>query len=211
MTKFVLPLILSAAVCAPAQDWAKLRLDKSPRHSEWVSVKHGDRSVETFVVYPESQGKTPVIVLIHEIFGHTDWVREVSDELAGAGYIVLAPDLLSGAGPNGQGSKAFDQSGAVQAVSHLDPEQITADLNAVADYGLRLPASNRELFVIGFCWGGGQSFRFATNRPDLRAAFVFYGPPPDKDAMARIRRRSTGFMPAMMPELGPPFPTPSAK
>jgi carboxymethylenebutenolidase len=193
MTKFVLPLILSAAVCAYAQDWAKQRLDKSPRHSEWVSVKHGDRSVETFVVYPESQGKTPVILMIHEIFGHTDWVREMADELAGAGYIVLAPDLLSGQGPNGQGSKGFDQSGAIQAVSHLNPEQITVDLNAVADYGLKLPASNRELFVIGFCWGGGQSFRFATNRPDLRAAFVFYGPPPDKDAMARIKAPVFGF------------------
>ena len=192
MTKFILLFALAAASLS-AQDWAKQRLEKSPRHSEWVTVKHGGRSVETYVVYPESKSKTPLILMIHEIFGHTDWVREMADELAEAGYIVVAPDLLSGAGANGQGSKSFDQSGAIAAVGHLNPEQITADLNAVADYGLKLPASNGKLFVAGFCWGGGQSFRFAANRPDLAAAFVFYGPPPDKDAMSRIKAPVYGF------------------
>ncbi len=192
MSKLLLLVCLLAASMS-AQDWAKERVEKSPRHSEWVTVKHDGRSVETYVVYPESNAKTPVILMIHEIFGHTDWVREMADELAAAGYIVVAPDLLSGAGANGQGSKSFDQSGAIQAVSHLNPQQITADLNAVADYGKKLPASNGKLFVAGFCWGGGQSFRFATDRPDLAAAFVFYGPPPDKDAMAHIKAPVYGF------------------
>ena len=179
-------LLLACASPVWAQDWARAKLQKSPRHGEWVTVKHDNRAVETFVVYPESKHKTPAILVIHEIFGMTDWVQDLADEIAAAGYIAVAPDLLSGMGPNGGRSSAFDQSKAMEAVSHLDADQVTGDLLAAADYGKKLPASNGKLFVVGFCWGGGQSFRFATNRPDLSAAFVFYGPPPDKDAMARI-------------------------
>jgi len=191
--KRLLLLCALASVSLSAQDWAKQKLEKSPRHREWVTVKHDGRAVETYVVYPESKSKTPVIVMIHEIFGHTDWVQEMADELASAGYIVVAPDLLSGMGANNAGSKSFDQSGAMAAVSHLPPDQVTADLNAAADYAKKLPASNGKLFVTGFCWGGGQAFRFATNRPDLAAAFVFYGPPPDKEALARIKAPVYGF------------------
>jgi carboxymethylenebutenolidase len=178
---------------AAAQDWARARLEKSSRHSEWVTVKHGDRSVETFVVYPETKHKRPVVLVIHEIFGLTDWAQEVSDEVAEAGYIAVTPDLLSGMAPGGGRTSDFAEGKATEAVSHLDPDQVTADLNAAADYALKLPASNGKLFVVGFCWGGGQSFRFATNRPDLSAAFVFYGPPPAKDAMARIKAPVYGF------------------
>jgi len=181
-----LVLALLAAQAVSAQDWAQAALEKSPRHREWVTIKHGDRSVETFVAYPESKDNTPVVLVIHEIFGMTDWVQDLADEIAAAGYIAVAPDLLSGMGPNGGRSSSLDQSKAMEAVSHLDPDQVTADLTAVADYGKKLPASTGKLFVVGFCWGGGQSFRFATNRPDLSGAFVFYGGPPDKDAMARI-------------------------
>lgn len=191
--KRLLLLCALAAASLSAQDWAKQKLEKSPRHREWVTVKHDGRTVETYVVYPESKSKTAVILMIHEIFGQTDWVQEMADELAAAGYIVVAPDLLSGMGANNAGSKSFDQSGAMAAVSHLPPDQVTADLNAVADYAKKLPASNGKLFVAGFCWGGGQSFRFATNRPDLAAAFVFYGPPPDKEALARIKTPVYGF------------------
>src|SRR5579859_7334042 len=179
--------LVGTASVASAQDWAKEKLAKSPRHSEWVTVKHDGRSVETFVVYPESKDKRPVVLVIHEIFGMTDWVQELADEVAEAGYIAVAPDLLSGMGPNGGRSSDFPQGKATEAVSHLNPDQVTGDLNAAADYGKKLPASNGKLYVAGFCWGGGQSFRFATNRADLAAAFVFYGPPPEKDAMARIQ------------------------
>lgn len=182
-----------AAPFASAQDWAKAALAKSPRHGEWVTVKHGDRAVETFVVYPESKSKTPVVLVIHEIFGMTDWVQDLADQVAAAGYIAVAPDLLSGMGPNGGRSNSFEESAVREAVSKLNPDLITADLNAVADYGLKLPASSGKLYVAGFCWGGGQSFRLATNRTDLAAAFVFYGGPPDKDAMARIKAPVYGF------------------
>ncbi|MGB7350210.1 MAG: dienelactone hydrolase family protein, partial [Candidatus Acidiferrales bacterium] len=188
-----LALIFLCVPLAAAQDWAQAKVEKSPRHREWVTVKHGDRAVETFVVYPESATKTPVVLIIHEIFGLTDWAQELADEVAAAGYIAVAPDLLSGMGPNGGRTKDFPPGGATEAVSHLDPDQITADLNAVADYALKIPASSGKLFVAGFCWGGGQSFRFATNRSDLAAAFVFYGVPPTPDAMARITAPVYGF------------------
>ncbi len=192
MTRFLVLFALTA-LSLPAQEWAKQKLEQSPRHREWVTVKHDNRPVETFVAYPETKGKAPVILVIHEIFGMTDWVQEVADEFAAAGYIAIAPDLLSGMGSNGGRSNSFDQSGAMEAVSHLNPDQITADLNAAADYALKLPAASKKLFVVGFCWGGGQSFRFATNRADLSDAFVFYGPPPEKDAMARIKAPVYGF------------------
>ena len=186
-------VILCAAQLASAQEWARAALQKSPRHAEWVTIKHDGRSVETFVVYPESKGKTPVVLIIHEIFGMTDWVQDLADQVAAAGYIAVAPDLLSGRGPNGGRSSAFAEDKAREAVSHLNPDQVTADLNAAADYALKVSSSNGKLFVGGFCWGGGQTFRFATNRADLAAAFVFYGPPPDKDAMARVKAPVYGF------------------
>ena len=192
MTRTVLLAALAASSLL-AQDWARARLEKSPRHREWVTVKHDGRAVETFVVYPESKDKTPVILVIHEIFGMTDWVEDVADQFAEAGYIAVAPDLLSSMAPNGGRTPDFPSGGALAAVSHLNPDQVTADLNAVADYGLKLPAATHKLFVAGFCWGGGQSFRFATGRPDLAAALVFYGPPPGKDAMSRIQAPVFGF------------------
>src|SRR6266436_1962448 len=192
-TTLIFLLILCAAQLASAQDWARATLEKSLRHREWVTVKHDGRSVETFVVYPESKGKTPVVLILHEIFGMTDWVQDLADQVAAAGYIAVAPDLLSGMGPNGGRSSDFAEGKTMEAVSHLNPEQVTVDLNAAAEYAMKIPASNGKLFVGGFCWGGGQSFRFATNRGDLAAAFVFYGPPPDKDAMVRIKAPVYGF------------------
>ncbi len=176
-----------------AQDWARQALQKSPRHREWLSIQHEGRTVQTFVVYPESKNKTPVVLIIHEIFGLTDWAQEVADEVAAAGYIAVEPDLLSGMGPGGKGTESFSQQEAIKAVSGLNPDQVTADLNAAADDALKLPAMNGKLFLAGFCWGGGQSFRFATNRKDLADTFVFYGPPPAKDAMARINAPVYGF------------------
>jgi carboxymethylenebutenolidase len=161
-----------------AQDWAKQKLDKSPRHGEWVQLKHDNRTVQAFVVYPETKAKAPVVIVIHEIFGLTDWARSVADQLAANGYIAIAPDLLSGMGPKGGGSSEFSSQEVGKAISTLNPDQITADLNATADYAKKIPAGNGKLAVSGFCWGGGQSFRFATNRKDLSAAFVFYGPGP---------------------------------
>ena len=154
-------------------------LDKSPRHQEWVKVKYGSRTVDAFVVYPEVSHKAPVVLLIHEIFGLTDWARSMADDIAAMGYIVIAPDLLSGDGPNGGGTSAFpDQQavdqGRLRARSrhrHRRPER-RRRLRA------QIPAANGKLAVIGFCWGGGKSFRFATQRKDL-------APPSSSTALRR--------------------------
>lgn len=194
------------------QDWAKQRLAKSPRHQEWVKIKYRpanattEREVNAFLVYPEIKTKATSVLVIHEIFGMSDWVQSLTDQVAEAGYIAIAPDLLSGTGPNKGGTSdvATGGSNAIGiAIRALPADQITADLNAVADYVASLPSANSKLGVAGFCWGGAESFRFATNRPSLKAAFVFYGAPPmtgpqanqviDKAALARISAPVYGF------------------
>ncbi|HLJ91642.1 MAG TPA: dienelactone hydrolase family protein [Gemmataceae bacterium] len=179
---------------AYAQDWAKSRLEKSPRHGEWVKIPQGKRNVESFLVFPEVKDKATAVVVIHEIFGLTDWVRNVADQLAEAGYIAITPDLLSGMGPKGGGTSDFGSQAVGRAIRDLPPEQVTADLNAVVDYVTKLPACNGKVTVAGFCWGGGQAFRFATNNPKLKAAFVFYGSGPEQAAeAARIQCPVYGF------------------
>jgi len=175
------------------QDWARQAVDKSPRRHEWVAVKHDGRSVESFLAYPQAREKAPAIVVIHEIFGMTDWVEDVADEFAEAGYLAIAPDLLSGMGPNGGRTKDIPANEVGAAIGKLPPDQITADLNAVADHVRGLPACNGKVCVVGFSWGGGQSFRFATNRKDLSAAFVCYGSGPDAAAIPNITAPVYGF------------------
>jgi len=179
-------VLLTSAVSVPATvlGTPKDILEKSPRHQEWVAVKQGDREVQTFVVYPEVSDKALTVVIIHENRGLTDWVRSVADRIAAAGYIAAAPDLLSGMGPDGGRTSAFPGSdSAKEALYKLPPDQITADLNAVADFVSGFSAASGKLAVGGFCWGGSQTFRFATNRKNLEAAFVFYGTGP-KEALA---------------------------
>jgi carboxymethylenebutenolidase len=168
--------ILLLSTSAPAQDLFKDRLNKSPRHHEWVKVKNGDRTVHCFVVYPEVKDKATAVLVIHENKGLTDWVRSVADQLAEAGYIAIAPDMLSGLGlKNGDTADFKNEKDATQALYKLPQAQVNGDLNAAADYVIKLPACNGKLICAGFCWGGGNTLRFATLRSDLKAAFVFYG------------------------------------
>lgn len=196
---------LSAAVGTEEQEWAKQRLAKSSRHQEWVKVKNGAREVNSFVVYPEVKNKATAVVVIHEIFGMTDWIQSLTDQLAEAGYIAIAPDLLSGMGPSGGGTSSLDRTAVGQTIRDLPPDQITADLNAVANYVAKLPAANGKVVVAGYCWGGSQTFRYATNNPNIKGGFVFYGSAPsatgqgqdpwqpDKEAFARIKAPVYGF------------------
>ncbi len=195
----------------PALTWARVALDKSPRHREYVTVEHDGRKISTFIVYPEASGKTPVVVLIHEIFGLSSWMKLQADELAAKGFIVVVPDLLTGIGPDGGGTDALFMSTGTndpvtKAVQTLDAAQVNADLDAVSDYGKKLPSSNGKLAIAGFCWGGGKSFLFATHRSDLSAAFVFYGPPPPAAAMAAINAPVYGFYGGMDARIGATIP-----
>ncbi len=193
-------------------------LDAVTTHGEWVYLKPQGTtdSVRAYVAYPERKDKAPGVVVIHEIFGLTDWEPTVVDRLARNGYVAIVPDLLS---------SKFDRSPADpdsgrKLVAELEPERITRDLDAAYAYLNRLPAVRRgDIGVIGFCWGGHQSFRYATDNPHLRAAVVCYGWPPDSGALARIRApilgvfgendaRVDAFLPnvaAQLKGLGKPF------
>lgn len=151
------------------KDFGKDRLNNSPRHSDWIDLKSGDRTIKAFVVYPERKDKAPVVLVIQEIFGLTDWLRSLCDELAEQGVIAIAPDLLSG-------QKYEDGDSASKATHALPNEQVKSDLAAAADYALtKIPSANGTLAVCGFCWGGGWAFGYASMNPKLKAAYSFYG------------------------------------
>ena len=170
-----------------AQDWAKARLNNSPRHAEWVEIKSGDRTIKAFVVYPERKDQAPVVLVIHEIFGLSDWVRGLCDQLAENGVIAIAPDLLSG-------HIYADVDEARKAISELPETQIKADLDATSGYALKIPAGNGTLAVCGFCWGGGWVFQYANMNPKLKAAYCFYGTAADNQSkVANIACPVYGF------------------
>ncbi len=182
---FALPLLAEN----PALD----RLNESPRHHEWIEIA-GRRAVETFVVYPETDKKVPVVLVIHENRGLNDWARSFADQIAEAGYIAVAPDLLTGMAPGGGKTADFaDTNAARDAIYELSDEGVMADLEAVAGWARELPASNGKLVVAGFCWGGHQTFQFATVSDEIEAAFVFYGTPPADDELASISVPVYGF------------------
>lgn len=171
----------------PDAEHAKNALARSSRHGEWADVTLPDgKRVMTWVVYPEKKEKAGVVIVIHEIFGMSDWVRGVADQIAKDGFIALAPDLLSGMGPNGGGTESLGEN-VGKVISTLTPDAVGVRLDAVRAYALELPAANGRVGVVGFCWGGTASFNYATAQPKLDAAVVFYGvSPTDPAAYARI-------------------------
>lgn len=186
------------AEAAPAQvvDPVKERLDNSPRHHEWVDVESQDgRKVKCFVVYPEVKDKATAVMVIHENKGLTDWERSVADRLAEAGFVAIAPDLLSGTGPDGGGTEAYEsRDAATQGIYKLDTKRVLEDLDAVAAYAKTIEAANGKIATVGFCWGGGKSFAYACHNPELNAAMVFYGTAPEDDvALKTIAAPVYGF------------------
>ena len=166
----------------PDADQAKAALAKSPRHGEWVDLKLPDGGkLVTWVVYPEKKEKAGTVIVIHEIFGLTDWVRGVADQLAKDGFIALAPDLLSGKGPDGGGTASLGDD-VTKVIRTLTPETVSARLDAVRDYALKIPAANGRVGTVGFCWGGSTSFAYAVGQPKLDAAIVYYGSSPSDPA-----------------------------
>lgn len=177
-------------------------LKESPRHGEWVDIKLADgTALKSFVVYPEKKEKVGVVLVIHDINGMRDIPRAVGDQLAQDGFIAIVPDFLSGKGPNGGGSDALG-SGVGQAIRALTGDEMTARLNAATEYGKKIAASNGKTGVMGFCWGGTQSFNYAIAQPSLNASVVFYGnptagrPSPDvaiEEDYAKIKAPVIGF------------------
>jgi carboxymethylenebutenolidase len=187
----VVAAIFFALQSIPAEelkDFGRDRLNSSPRHGEYVDFKSGERTVKAFVVYPERKDKAPVVLVIHEIFGLTDWVRSLCDELAENGVIAIAPDLLGG-------PKLEDMDAARKATYALPKERVQADLDATSNYALtKIPAANGALAVCGFCWGGGWAFEYASMNPKLKASYSFYGIALDDPAkIAKIQCPVYGF------------------
>lgn len=177
------------------KDMDKDRLNDSSRHHEWVEVTNGDRTVYTWVVYPERSDNAPVVMVIHENRGLNDWARSLADQVAEAGYIAVAPDLLSGFSEEFDRTSDFaDDDAAREALYQLDDAQVQSDLEAVAAYAKSIEASNGKLATAGFCWGGAKSFAFAGESEAVDATMVFYGTSPENEALyAGIESPVYGF------------------
>ena len=175
---------------APVEAAPEAASDSVTTHGEWVWIKRGRDSVRAYVAYPERKTKAPAVIVIHEIFGLTDWEQTVADRLAKEGYVAILPDLLS----SKHGISPANPDSGRKLIGDLEPERVTADLNAVYAYVNGLPAvAKDQVGTIGFCWGGGQSFRYATNNPKLRAVVVAYGPAPEAADMKRIKAPVLGI------------------
>src|SRR5688572_22025279 len=182
----------AAALPASGQTAAQ-RVAASPRHGEWVAIKVGaSDSVMAWVVFPERSQKAPVVIAIHENTGLNVWTRSVADQLAAEGFIGIAPDMTTMAKT---GDLTAETPGDVgrQLIQRATPEFVNAALDAVAKYGMSLPAAQPKYGVIGFCWGGARSFLHATHAPALGASVVFYGSPPNAEQMANIKAPVLGL------------------
>jgi carboxymethylenebutenolidase len=172
----------------PGEEDAKARLESSPRHGEFVDVPFNDATkLRTWIVYPERKDKAGVVLLIHEIFGLSDWMRGVADQLAADGFIAVAPDLIAGLGPGGGGTESVASRDSVVAlVRRLTPEESAARLAAVRKWIATIPAANGKVATMGFCWGGGRSFAAAASSPPPNAAVVYYGVSPDSVTLPNV-------------------------
>ena len=169
------------------------RLAKSPRHGEWVAIRVGAAdSVMAWVVYPERRDKAPVVIAIHENTGINTWTRAVADQLAADGFIGIAPDLTT-MFRTGDLAADPDRDAGRAAIRNITPEMANQIIDAVASYGMSLPAALPRYGIIGFCWGGARSFHHAAHAPSLGASVVFYGSPPNAEQMAAIKAPVLGL------------------
>lgn len=182
------PAAATSVALPPSEAQAKAALERSPRHGEYVNVNvpGAEGPLRAWIVYPERPDKAPVVIVIHEIFGLSDWIRAVADQLAKDGFIAIAPDLISGKGPGGGGTDAVaSRDDVVKLVTSLTPAEVRARLDATREMVTRLPAASGSVGTVGFCWGGGASFSYAS-QSGIKAAVVYYGTPPSADVMTKI-------------------------
>lgn len=208
MIRATLPLLLLALLSTPAaakppaatpppsESGARARLEASPRHGEFVEIAvPGEASpLQAWIAYPERADRAGVVILLHEIFGLSEWMRGVADQVAADGWIAVAPDLISGFGPDGGGTASVaSRDSVVQLVRRLKPDQTDARLAAVREWARALPSANGKLASLGFCWGGSLSFKMAAVTPPIDAAVVFYGSAPDSATLTRVRTPVLGL------------------
>src|SRR5881409_2067418 len=157
-------------------------------HAEYVKLLSGKDTITAYIAYPERPQPAPAVIVIHEIFGLSDFIRQTTEQLAKDGFVAIAPDLLSR-----QGGTPPSNDDARKLIAGLNPDTVTKDLDATVAYVKKLKAVHPDrVGVIGFCWGGSQSFRYATNNPSLAAFVVCYGAGPEATAIARIRAKGLG-------------------
>jgi carboxymethylenebutenolidase len=182
----------STALPAGANDVAA-RLAASTRHAEWAMVRVGEGdSVRAWVVYPERSTKAPVVIVIHEIFGLSTWIRGVADQLAADGFIAVAPDFLTGhTGALHPDSVPADSARVL--IRGLDSAQIQSRIEATARWAMALPAALPRYGVVGFCWGGSVVFNHAVRAPMLGAAVVYYGAAPPAERLTSVRAPVLGL------------------
>jgi carboxymethylenebutenolidase len=187
--------ILAAEVPLGSDAWRAQKLAQSHRRHELVKIPGGSRTLQAFVVYPDTRDKVPTVLMVPEDQGLNNWARDMADQIAAMGYIVIVPDVFSGYGPNGGGRDSFPDTKSAMMVlpSVMKEDVLIADQNAWADYGKKLTQSNGKLAIVGFAWGGGRAFWFATQRKDLTAAFIFYDWSPPAQALAGVTAPVYGF------------------
>jgi carboxymethylenebutenolidase len=180
---------------APGATTAAARLNASTRHGEWVTIRTNPQagdSLRLWVVYPERSTKAPVVIVVHEIFGLSTWIRSVADRLAAEGFIAIAPDFLTGKVAVTPPDTIAAQV-ATAAIRSLDPEVVQRQIDAAAAYGMALPAAQPRYGVVGFCWGGTASFQHAVHSPTVGAAVVYYGTSPPSASLASVRAPVLGL------------------
>ncbi len=190
------PAAAGRATLPPSEATAKAALETTPRHGEYVdiSIAEGEPPIRAFVAYPERKDKAGVVIVIHEVYGLTDWIRSVADQLAADGFIAVAPDLISGLGPGGGGTDSVpSRDDIVKLVRSISPERAATLIDAVRAHAIKLPAANGKVATLGFCWGGGRSFAYAAATPPPQAAVVYYGASPDSAMLLHINAPVLGL------------------
>ena len=184
----------SDTTIAPGAADAAARLARSPRHAEWTTIRSGPNpgdSLRLFIVYPQRATKAPVVIVVHEIFGLTTWIKSVADQLAAEGFIAVAPDMLTDKLPANGADSAGQQATAL--IRALDPAWVQRQVDAAARHAMALPAALPRYGIVGFCWGGTVSFNHAVHSPAVGAAVVYYGSSPKTETLASVRAPVLGL------------------
>ncbi len=164
----------------PSNSHAAARLAASPRHGEWVKIawEPGSKdSLMAWIVYPAKSGKAPVVVVVHEIFGLSTWVRGVADQLASEGFIAIAPDLVSRV-RGGPTSVELSGDSARKLIGGVDFTERNKGIMAVANFAMSQPSADKKYGVVGFCWGGSTAWGAAVyNGKGFGGSVAYYGAP----------------------------------